>query len=662
MRNPSSSHLAVILAVALAPGASLAAQEQSRDTTSLSPVVVTATKVPVATAASTAATTVVSGADLRARGAVTLLDALRTVPGVALGRTSGPGSQTSIFLRGGNSNFTKILIDGVPLNAPGGAVDLGAFTTDDVERIEIVRGPASVLYGSDAMTGVVQIFTRRRDPASAAFRMANRDRQYDATVSAARETTLDATTRVRGSAAAGYHAGDGFLPFNNRFRNAVASAGGELAGERGNASLSASYSDARYHYPTDGGGDPVDSNAYTGSNRLSLSAIGLWRASERLSTRLQLGRAALLGNSADLPDSPGDAGGYYSRSHTAATRQFADVQLVASLPRAVTMLAGGALEAQRARSRGWSEYANFGSTSNFNRSRTNRALYAQLTGGSRALSLDAGARAERLRGDRVAKTYRVGAATELVPATVIRASAATAFKEPAFDELFDTGFSTGEPGLRPERNRSREVGAETRLASGLLTLGATYFDQRFRDLVQYRYIAPGVSNYYNVLAATSRGLELEARIAGTRGFASRGSYTLQRTRVTNPGNGSFGSVEEGKPLLRRPRRTATIDASYQRPRGSLFATLTRTGARDDYDYNAGLRRRLAPYTLIDAAAELPLRGRTTGTHSLLLTLRGENLGDAKYQSVYGYATQGRTLYLGLRASVTATATREGAPR
>jgi outer membrane cobalamin receptor len=106
---------------------------------------------------------VISGADLRARGVTRVSDALREVPGATLVQSGSYGAVTSLFLRGGESRYTKVLIDGVAVNAPGGSFDFSHLTTDNIDRIEIVRGPASVLYGADAVSGIIQIFTRRGD-------------------------------------------------------------------------------------------------------------------------------------------------------------------------------------------------------------------------------------------------------------------------------------------------------------------------------------------------------------------------------------------------------------------------------------------------------------------------------------------------------------------
>src|SRR5258708_26385028 len=135
--------------------------EQPQDTVVLQPVGVTATRVPVAADLGASAVTVLRGSDLVAQGIRTVAQALETVPGAHVVETGSFGGQTSLFMRGGESDYTKVLLDGVPLNQAGGAIDLAHLTTDNIDRIEIVRGPVSVLYGTDAVTRVVQIFTRR---------------------------------------------------------------------------------------------------------------------------------------------------------------------------------------------------------------------------------------------------------------------------------------------------------------------------------------------------------------------------------------------------------------------------------------------------------------------------------------------------------------------
>jgi vitamin B12 transporter len=652
MKIFSSIARVLALLAAAVPAAVLRAQNVP-DTTSLSPVVVTATRVPLSAEVSTAATTVITGDELRARGAVTLMDALRTVPGIAVGQAAGPGSQASLFVRGGNSNYTKVLVDGVPVNAPGGALDISTLTTDNIDRIEIVRGPASVQYGSDAMTGVVQVFTRRDPGTSLSAAVADRDRQYDLVAGTAASGQPGGATRLHGALGGALHRGNGFLPFNNQYRNATANALVSAAGARGDATASATWGDSRYHFPTTGGGLPVDSNAYTGAARLTVATSGSWHATDRLTLRTQLGRADTHSTSDDRRDSPADTLGFYSRSHGRAVRESADLQLVATLPATVVTMIGGSVEGQRMESRGWSQFQSYDpATTDFSARRTNRAVYAQLDAGRPLLTAEAGGRRERLSNGRFANTGRIGLASELAAGMVLRASLGTAFKEPAFDEMFDGPFSIGARDLRPERSRSRELGAESRLARGRLTVGATLFDQRFADLVQYRVIDhstdPTTPDYYNVVAARARGLELAARTTPVSALTVHGSYTFLRSEVTNEGNGGFGAVANGKPLLRRPRRSATADAIYRARRATASVTVDRVGARDDYSFDSPLGRvRLAPYTLVGAAAELPLVARA-GRWAVALTARAENLTNRDYQTVYGFRTPGRVVFIGVR--------------
>ncbi len=126
-----------------------------------SSVVVTAEAEPLPIQQTTASVTVLARADIDARQSLTLPDALLYVPGVSIGRTGPEGGTASIFLNGGNSSYTKVLVDGTPVNEPGNAVDFSNFTLDNVDKVEIVRGAESAIYGTDAVAGVIQVITHR---------------------------------------------------------------------------------------------------------------------------------------------------------------------------------------------------------------------------------------------------------------------------------------------------------------------------------------------------------------------------------------------------------------------------------------------------------------------------------------------------------------------
>ena len=257
MYRPARYALVPLAAILTAPlAAPLAAQAQARaarDTAALRPVVVTATRLAVPQAAPTATATVITAADLRARGITHVLDALREVPGAAVLQNGSFGANTSLFLRGGDSKYTQVLVDGVPVNQAGGSFNWANLTVDNVERIEILRGPASVLYGSDAVSGVVQIFTRRgagRPRAS----LAGRGGSYGSG-----EGELSVSGGAGGfgwSAGAAHYASSGILDsadFDNRYRNSSASGTLRYAGEAvGDVTLAARAQRARYHFPTNG--------------------------------------------------------------------------------------------------------------------------------------------------------------------------------------------------------------------------------------------------------------------------------------------------------------------------------------------------------------------------------------------------------------------------
>src|SRR6185437_8085053 len=185
--------------LALLPATALA--QRSDTTTSLEPVVVTATRLPTPSSSLSQPVTVLNGDELRARGVLTVAEALREAPGATLAQSGSYGGVTSLFLRGGESRYTKVLIDGTPINSVGGTQFFENLSMDNVDRIEIVYGPSSALYGADAVSGVIQIFTRRgAGPAT-----------LDADARAGTYGSHDESVLLRGGVpAAGYSIGGGW--------------------------------------------------------------------------------------------------------------------------------------------------------------------------------------------------------------------------------------------------------------------------------------------------------------------------------------------------------------------------------------------------------------------------------------------------------------------
>ncbi|MSR36291.1 MAG: TonB-dependent receptor [Gemmatimonadetes bacterium] len=671
----SSIVRAAFLIAALVPAQARA--QQPADTFALNELVVTATRLPLPRAAVPAAVTVLDGDELRARGVRFVADALKEVPGAAVVRTGSDGGVTSLFLRGGESDYVQVLVDGIVVNDPGGAFDLGHLTLDDVERIEVVRGPVSVLYGSDAVTGVVHVITRRGEGparlfASAGAGFAGR-RSGDAAACPGfplapcpegadlgfyatrgwEASVAGSGRRLRYSVGGSGLDSDGAYAFNNAYRNRSAVGRLGVAGSAGEATLSARYTDGLYHYPTDGAGRLDDRNAYHSSESL---ALGL-DAGRALGRAVEL-RAAVSYHDGDYEtvderDAAGDTLGFYASTSTSRVdRRKADVHANLRAGAAVATL-GLELERQHGAS-DFTSRSQFGpfesSTSN---DRSNRALYGQLfVAPASRVSATAGLRREDNDRFGAFVTWRAGANVRVTASTSARASAGTAFKEPTFFENFAEGFTRGNPELEPERSRSWEMGLVQALPAVRGELSATWFDQRFENLIQYSSApASGAPNYVNVGAATSRGLELEAHVGSAGGARATASWVHLLTEVVDAGLGADRLFQQGQALIRRPRERVSVAGSA--PLGARVRAggrATAVGKRDDLDFIAnpsGARVVLPAYEVVDAFVEVALLARTRtrgpGGRDLALRISVENALDRDYREIANFPASGRAL-------------------
>jgi vitamin B12 transporter len=230
----------------------------------------------------------------------------------------------------------------------------------------------------------------------------------------------------------------------------------------------------------------------------------------------------------------------------------------------------------------------------------------------------------------------------------------TAFKAPTFLETFSSAFSTGNPALDPERARSWELWAEQIVSPGRLTLTAAWFQQRFRDLIQYAFQPdPQLPNYFNVAEASARGLELEAVATPAGGFHLRASTTLLRTRVEDAGfdSGEGATFVEGKRLLRRPSVSSLLALRATRwPRVAVDLAATYTGERDDRDFSSfpATPVSLRGYVRVDAAASIRLTRATGDGFSSTVLLRADNLLGERYEDVYAFEAPRRLVTAGLR--------------
>jgi vitamin B12 transporter len=624
--------LASLTLITVLPALSLA-QGIARDTARTAPVVVTATRSVLTAERVPSSVSVITGEQLRHQGITSVADALRQVPGLTLAQTGSYGGSTSLFIRGGESKYTKVLVDGIPVNEAGGAFDFSSLTTDNIERIEIVRGPASVLYGSDAMAGVVQLFTRP-GTARVTTELSARGGGFG---------TSDADAAVRGSGqaltysvAGGRHATNGFQAFNSRNVNNVGSA--LVGAERGGADarLSLRYTDVAFHYPTDGSGQVVDSNAVHREDRLALGVDAGYRFLPSAELRLALASNSAHGVSDNQPDSPGDVGGYYFTTADHSHRRSGDLRLNVNLPATTQLTLGGQVE------RSWQESgtrSSFGDTPPYSQARRTTGGYAQLLIAPAPFTAALGGRYEHNEqfGDFV--TYRVAGTANLRPTTRVRASLGTAFREPTFLESYGGGFVHGNPALAPEQALSMDVGVEQRFGDRGM-LGATYFSNSFRDMIDYQY-APTGPDYFNLARTRTAGLELEGRVELPAGFHTDAAFTYLDTKVVDPGANPAPTAlfVPGAHLLRRPMHTLDVGVGYRAVRGGVDLRARQVGTREDNYFApdfSGSHVTLPAYTRADLSGELALTPASVGRGSAVATLRVENLFDARYTDVAGF--------------------------
>jgi vitamin B12 transporter len=629
------------------------ASEAQEDVFSLEGLVITASPTPRSLDAVARNVTVITAEELRSLGDRTLGEALRELPGVDVVRNGSFGAVTSVFLRGGESDHTLVLVDGVQVNEPGGGFDFASLSTDNVERVEITRGPASALYGSDAVAGVVHVITKTgRGPARATLSTeAGSFGRVDWSAD-----VLGGTERAGYTVSVARRSTDGILAFNNAHASTVLSGRARLVpDDRTDLGVTVRLTDREFHFPTDGSGAVVDRNAFAFNDATQVRLEVKRELSGSLSVAALVGLHEVDGGTDDAQDGPADTLGLYGFTSLAHFRRVTgEVRAHVSLDETV-LTAGFEVETQRQRSftESATELGPSNGRSEFQRH--NGAGFVHASGQVAAVAFSAGARLEdNERFGRMA-TWQAGVSWLALSAygTRVRASVGTAIKEPTFFENFATGFAVGNPDLDPERSRSWEVGIEQPLFRERVTARATFFDQRFQDLIQFTFVppAPGDPSYFNVGTATSRGLEFE--VGGRFRWVSVGvSRTWLDTEVEDAGfdSGPGATFVEGEPLLRRPEESWALRAAAEvGGQGHVFARLGVVGERSDRDFSTfpASPVQLPGYEVLTVGGEWTLDGLA----SRGFTLQADNVLDEVYEEAFGFRAPGRGIYVGGRVSV-----------
>jgi outer membrane cobalamin receptor len=634
-------------------------------------VVVSATQVATPLSEAPASVSVLSADDMAARQHESLTDALRTVPGMTVAQSGGRGALTSVFPRGGESDYTLVLVDGVRLNAFGGGFDFGTLGEGLIERVEIVRGPQSALFGADAIGGVVHIVTRRGGPLRAGGLL---------------EGGTQATARAVASASGAlgaFHWGAGAERLTSDGYEGPTWAGGEVVtnddARRTTASGSLGYLTPAWHlrgllrsassergYPgpfgsdpnrTFGGVDPIS----RGWTRARAAAGGASRA-VRPVLRLRADASFHDGDSRFL--SP------YGLSASETRRTTGRIQLDTS-PGATLSLSGG-LEALGERATSTFITTRAGGLQPVSRGVIGSFVEARVQPASRAF-ITAGLRVERISravlpglddpfsprpdfdGDVVVSANpKVAASVALREATAgrggwtrVRGSAGTGIRPP---DAFEIAF-TDNPSLRPERSRSVDVGVEHAMAGGRAIADATWFHNRYGDLIvavghsfrdASRYRTDNISN------ARARGLELGMNVRTRTGLDARAAYTWLDTAILDidgrPGIAP-APFAPGDPLIRRARHRASCDVLFTEARWNVFVRAGARGRVTDVDPSFGAfggQVEGPGYVTFDAGGGWTLR------RGLEAFARVTNLFDRRHEEAVGFPALPRAAMVGVR--------------
>jgi vitamin B12 transporter len=607
-----------MLSCACALGAALPLQAQVEAVAELAPILVTAARTAETADQTLAAVTVIDRAEIERRQSKTMSDILRGLPGLAVSSSGGPGQATSVFLRGTEADHTLVLIDGIKVgSATLGSAPWQNIPVDQIERVEVVRGPRSSLYGSEAIGGVIQIFTRRgrRGPLTPWLSLGagsyNQIRTSGGLSLGNEQGWLDASLGFEQSA--GFNACNGEPLVGGCFVDQPDADGYS----NHNGALSAGWSV----------GDRLSLEADLLRSEADVDYDGSPFAGDRNKTVLQVARVLARAQPLDGWTSSLQLGRSWDESRILFDDQ--------SLNRFDT----------RRESLGWQNDLLFGVGQqltlglDYRRdlvltqpaltedSRHNTGFYGQYLGQLGAVDLQLSLRHDE---DSQFGSHATGNAAigyTLENGLRFSASYGTAFKAPTFNELYYPGF--GNPELEPEQSRSAEVGVSGNHPWG--RWAANLYQTEIDELIAITQVTPSLYLPENVDRARIRGLELWTT-AELGGWIMDANLTL-----LDPRNASAGP-NQYKLLARRPEQTFRLDADRQFGRIGVGASLFVSGRRFD---DAANRVRLDGFSLFDLRADYAFSDR------LRLQARIENLFDEQYETVAYYNQPGRSLMLTL---------------
>jgi outer membrane cobalamin receptor len=616
-------------------------------------VVVTATRNPVPTEAAGADVETLSGAQLETMQPIASDDAIRFLPGAVVNTAGQRGGLSSLFVRGGDSTYNKVIVDGVTVNEPGGAFDFGTLPLTEADHLEFVRGAQSTLYGSDAMTSVIQVWTRSGTTDTPELRFG------------ADGGNLGTANGY--ASLAGAHGRFDYNVFGDQFNTNGQGVNDAYSDSLQGGNLGVAFNDkvslrVRMRHSNSHTGLPGEWN-FNG-DALEPPDPNEWSQLNNLLGSVELTVAA-------------PSGWQHRFTGFDYNYRYNDVNLTGDLARVDDFASHGVDDINRAGfeyqgdylERSWARTTvgyrfedenGFVGDLNFppltHGLRLNDDVYGQQQLTLGRLSVIAGARFVHNGAfgntgvPRVALTLLALRGGEVFSGTRLRFSYATGFKEPRLEESFaGPPFSAPNTTLKPERNRAFEAGLLQNLFGNRYAFTATYFNNLYYDRIDYATNpVTFIGQYVNVDKSFAQGaeVELQGKILPKLFLDTAYTYTsteiLQAPVCTAANFCDPAVLGVGEPLLRRPKHSATTLLTYSAKRWGANWGGSFVGRRKDSDFLGFGINHAAGYVRVDMGGWYALTSRVTAYVTL------QNALDKQYQEVVGYPALGANFRAGMR--------------
>jgi len=623
----------------IVPGGALAAGEATDE--AMEEVVVTATRIETPAGQVASSVTVITADDIEKKHARTVLDVLRDVPGSSVTHQGGAGGASSVFLRGANSFHTLVLIDGVEANDPinpNRAFDFGHLSTDNIERIEVLRGPQSTLYGSDAIGGVINIITKRGGTKASSF-LAVETGSFDTTrfsagargksgpvVYSLAVSDFDSEGISSASADDGNTERDGYenITLSGRFDISP--------GRVWNLSVVTRIVNARSELDDFGGVGGDDPNFVEEVDQLF---VRLEAAADFMDGRMENTFGVSMSrherSDADSPD-PLHSVDLNDSFFKGSIRKL-DWQGNYFLNDSNTLVFGIESEVEHGKSEVNLDDPIFGSyTSTFDEEETTTGYFLEE-------QLEAGHGIYSTVGVRVDDHSRFGKETtwRIAPAVLfsdgrlkVKGTYGTGFKAPSLSQLLGFG---GNVNLNPEKSTSWDMGVERKFSGKRTVLGATWFASDIEDMIIF---SPSFI-LENINEAKITGLEITASADILHSVSVDGQYTHLNTLEKSTGDD----------LLRRADDQLSVNFAWTAAKGNMDIEYLYVGKREDMDFSTfpSSRVDLAAYRIVNISSSVII------TDAVTLAGKLKNILDEDYEEVFGYGTPGVSGYVGVKVEL-----------